>query len=187
MNNITTIGYLTADPVVNTTPNGQNACKFRLASNNKRRDENNNFGTNFYNCTAWGKSGDVIARYFKKGQRILVSGDLTIRDYTDRNGAPRTSVDIDVRDWDFGERNNGGGQTQAPAQAPTPVPQQAQRPQMPPMTYGTPTSPQAPQMMYASQTYTQAPAPQQPMYQPQPQAPAPQSFTPVEDDQLPFD
>lgn len=169
MNNITTIGYLTADPVINTTPNGQNACKFRLASNNKRRDENNNFMTNFYNCTAWGKSGDVIARFFKKGQRILVSGDLTIRDYTDRNGATRTSVDIDVRDWDFGERNNGGGQSQAP----TPVPQ---RPQV---QY------QAPRVdAYAQPAYVQAP--QQPVYQPQPQAPAPQSFTPVEDDQLPF-
>lgn len=176
MNNITTIGYLTADPVINTTPNGQNACKFRLASNNKRRDENNNFMTNFYNCTAWGKSGDVIARFFKKGQRILVSGDLTIRDYTDRNGATRTSVDIDVRDWDFGERNNGGGQSQAPA----PVPQ---RPQV---QYQT-QMPQAPQVSYAPPAY--APAPQQPVYQTQTPAPAPvqQTFTPVEDDQLPFD
>ena len=175
MNIITAIGYLVADPVVNTTPNGQNVCKFRLASNNKRRDENNNFMSNFYNCTVWGKAGEIIARYFKKGSRILVSGDLTIRDYTDRNGAQRTSVDIDVRDWDFGERGNGGGQSQAPAQAPTPVPQ---RPQV---QY----QPQAQQVAYAPAP-AYATAPQQPMYQPQPQAQAPQSFTPVEDDSLPF-
>ena len=108
MNILTTVGYLTADPALSTTPNGQQVCKFRLGANNKRRDENNNMMTNFYNCTVWGKMGETIARLFHKGSRIMVSGDLTVRDYVDKNGAPRVSIDIDVRDWDFGERSGGG-------------------------------------------------------------------------------
>lgn len=183
MNNITTVGYLTADPVLSTTPNGQQVCKFRLGAQNRRRDENNNFMTNFYNCTVWGKSGETIARLFRKGNRIMVSGDLTIRDYVDKNNAPRVSVDIDVRDWDFGERSSGGGQ-QAVAQAPTPVPQQARRP-----VYQAPVQ----QPVYQAPVAAQQPVYQPPVQQPQPvyqpQAPVPQqqqAFIPVEDDQLPF-
>ena len=168
MNILTTVGYLTVDPAMSTTPSGQQVCKFRLGSNNKRRDENNNMMTNFYNCTVWGKMGETIARLFHKGSRIMVSGDLTIRDYVDKNGAPRVSIDIDVRDWDFGERSGGGGHQQQP-QAPTPVPQQ-------------------PVYQSAVQQPMYQPPVQQPAYQPAAQAPAAvqaQAFTPVQDD-LPF-
>lgn len=175
MNIITTVGYLTADPTLSATNSGQQVCKFRLGSQNRRRDENNNFMTNFYNCTVWGKTGETIARLFKKGNRIMVSGDLAIRDYTDKNGAARVSIDIDVRDWDFGERGNGG---QAQAQAPQVRPQvpqvQYQVPAQPQMAYAA--QPQAPQMMYQPQIQPQAP---QPVYQQQ-------GFTPVEQDDLPF-
>lgn len=181
MNIITTVGYLTADPTLSATNSGQQVCKFRLGSQNRRRDENNNFMTNFYNCTVWGKTGETIARLFKKGNRIMVSGDLTIRDYTDKNGAARVSIDIDVRDWDFGERSNGG-QAQAQTQAPQ------VRPQVPQVQYQVPVA--QPQYGYTATAAPQyaAPAPVQPVYQPQaqPQAPAPQTFTPVEDDSLPF-
>lgn len=184
MNIITTVGYLTADPTLSTTPNGQQACKFRLGANNKRRDENNNNMTNFYNCTAWGKTGETISKFFHKGSRIMVSGDLTIRDYVDKNGAPRVSIDIDVRDWDFGER--GQAQQNQPAQQ---VPQvQYQAPAAQPQYQAPVSKPQyqaaAPQVQYQAPVaqpqygYT---APAAPQYAP---AAAPAPVQP--DDGLPF-
>lgn len=164
MNIITTVGYLTADPVLSTTNSGQQACKFRLGSQNKRRDENNQFMSQFYNCTVWGKMGETIAKMFRKGSRIMVTGDLTIRDYVDKNQVSRVSVDIDVRDWDFGERSAGAPQTQ---QQPTPVPQQPQVQYQAPVYAAAPQvpqAPQAPQMMYQPQVY--AAQPQPPMINP---------------------
>lgn len=176
MNIITTVGYLTADPALSTTPNGQQVCKFRLGSQNKRRDDNNQFMTNFYNCTVWGKMGETISKFFHKGSRIMVSGDLTIRDYVDKTGASRTSIDIDVRDFDFGERNQGG---QQPVQQPQP---QRPVPQAPQMTYAPPVAQAAPvyaapaQPMYAQPAAPTTAVPPQPYYQPATAA----------DDALPF-
>ena len=157
MNIITTVGYLTADPVLSTTNSGQQACKFRLGSQNKRRDENNQFMSQFYNCTVWGKMGETIAKMFRKGSRIMVTGDLTIRDYVDKNQVSRVSADIDVRDWDFGERSAGAPQQQ-PRQ-PQPVPQQPQVQYQAPVyaVPQAPQAPQAPQMMYQPQTYAAQP------------------------------
>ena len=170
MNIITTVGYLTQDPQISTTNGGQQVCKFGIGSNNKRRDEQNNHMTNFYNCTVWGKTGETIAKFFKKGQRIMVSGDLTIRDYVDKSGNTRTSVDIDVRDWDFGAHAQAGAGAQAqaqPAVAPPMMPA-AQAPQ-----YAAPPTYAPQQGFQASVTPAVVPAgyAQQPQAQGFPQLP----------------
>ena len=100
-----------------TNVGAQQVCKFRLGVQNKRRDENNQYGTNWYNCTVWGKRGEIIAKSFEKGNRINLEGDLIIRDYVDRNGAQRVSVDIDVTDFDFVDPSTKG-QAAAPSAPP---------------------------------------------------------------------
>lgn len=181
MNKIFTSGRLAADPVLSTVNGNQQVCKFRLASNNKRRDENNQYGTNWYNCTAWNKTGENIAKYFKKGNRINVEGDLTIRDYVDKNGAQRTSVDIDVHDFDFVDAAGTGAAQTAPA-APVAQPVYSAAPVTQPVYSAAPV---------AQPVYGVAPV-QQPVYAP-PAQPA-QIVQPVyqpaapagSDDDLPF-
>lgn len=112
-------GRLAADPVLSNTPAGQTVCKFRIGANTKHRDENNQYLTNWFNCTVWGKQAENVSKFFKKGHRINVEGDLTVRDYTDKNGVARTSIDVDVRDFDFVETR---GETTASAPTPTPRP-----------------------------------------------------------------
>lgn len=184
MNKITTFGRLAADPQLTTTNNGQQACKFRVASQNTHRQEDNTFGTNWYNCTAWGKTGEMISRSFRKGMRINISGDLVIRDYTDKNGASRTSVDIRVDSFDYVETQAEAAQYQ------TQQPVIQQRPAAPQVQYGAATTTpavlqyQAPAMQVPQpQQVYQAPAQAQPQQFVQPQVPA---FTPIETSDLPF-
>lgn len=115
MNKIFASGRLAADPTLVTTNSGQQACKFRLAATNRHRNEDNTYGTNWYNCTAWGKRAETISKYFHKGGRINIEGDLVIRDYVDKNGAQRTSVDIEVSDFDFVDAANTAPQAAQPA------------------------------------------------------------------------
>ena len=114
-------GRLAADPVLSNTPAGQTVCKFRIGDNTKHRDENNQYMTNWFNCTVWGKQAENVSKFFKKGHRINVEGDLTVRDYTDKNGVARTSIDVDVRDFDFVE-TRGETTTSAPTPTPRPAP-----------------------------------------------------------------
>lgn len=131
MNNIVALGRLGGDPQVNTTNNGTQVVKFNLACNNNHREDDGTYGTNWYNCSMFGKRGDVVAKNFHKGDPILVSGDLVIRKYNDRNGVERTSVDIAVNDFSF----VGGRKTDVTSDTPNiPVVNYAQ-PQAPAMQY----------------------------------------------------
>ena len=52
--------------------------------------------TNWINCSAWKK--EKIAPYLTKGLKITVTGELTVRDYTKKDGTPGYSLDVRVQD-----------------------------------------------------------------------------------------
>ena len=106
------MGNLTADPETRTTPNGQNVTSFSLAIN---RTWNNASGerqeeTSFINCTAWGKTGETIAKYVSKGRQLLVSGRLQQRTWQDKDtGKNRSAIDVVVEEFSFVNDGSRGG------------------------------------------------------------------------------
>lgn len=123
MNIITLVGRLTRDPETVDTPTGKTKVQFALAVPRRfKRDE-----TMFFNVAAWGKVGDVIAMHARKGDRIVVSGELTMRDYDGRDGQKRTWVEVDLDQFTF----CGGKEDVAPPQPG----QAASEPPPPPRIY----------------------------------------------------
>ena len=98
---VTVVGNLVADPVRRETTSGSTAVTLRIASTERRwsPEEGRQVDgrTSFYNVTCWGYLGENVTQSLKKGQRVVVSGRLTVREYTDAKDQPRTSVDIDAR------------------------------------------------------------------------------------------
>lgn len=97
MNSLHIIGNLTADPITRTvqSANGpETVCDFRLAVNNRNT-------ATFFDCSAWGKSGEIIAQYTVKGSKISVIGPVSARAYTTHNGETRAVMSIDVREFEF--------------------------------------------------------------------------------------
>lgn len=94
----TLAGHLGQDPVTRTTQMGESVTSFSLATNRKRRDESI---TTWWRCTCWGKRGEVIAQYLRKGDPILVTGEVCNRPWTDQDGSQRMSLDVEVRDFSF--------------------------------------------------------------------------------------
>lgn len=111
-NKVILMGNLTADPETRTTPNGQNVTSFSLAIN---RTWNNASGerqeeTSFINCTAWGKTGETIAKYVSKGRQLLVSGRLQQRTWQDKDtGKNRSAIDVVVEEFSFVNDGSRGG------------------------------------------------------------------------------
>ena len=108
------MGNLTRDPEVRTTPNGANVTSFGVAVNRTYKDGsgNNVEQVSFFNCSAWGRIGETIGRYAKKGSGVLVSGRLEQRSWEDKNtGQKRSTVEIIVEDFKFLPRGGeqGGG------------------------------------------------------------------------------
>jgi single-strand DNA-binding protein len=122
-------GNLTRDPETRTTPNGASVTGFTLAVNRSYKDANgqNKEQTSFIDCTAWGKPGEIIAQYTKKGSALLVSGRLDQRSWEDKDTKQkRSKVEVTVEDFTFlsggGDRGGdsggtyGGGANNAPTQ-----------------------------------------------------------------------
>lgn len=105
------MGNLTRDPELRTTPNGASVCSFSVAVNRTYRDGsgNNVDQVSFLDCSAWGKLGETVGQYAKKGTGVLVSGRLEQRSWEDKaSGQKRSRVEIVVEDFSFLPR---GGQT----------------------------------------------------------------------------
>lgn len=106
-------GNLTRDPELRTTPNGASVCSFSVAVNRVYRDSNGEQkeDVSFIDCSAWGKLGEMINQYAKKGSGVLVSGRLDQRSWEDKtSGQKRSRVEIVVEDFNFtgSSRDNGG-------------------------------------------------------------------------------
>ena len=106
-------GNLTRDPELRTTPNGASVCSFSVAVNRTFKDSNGEQkeDVSYIDCSAWGRLGEMINQYAKKGSGVLVSGRLDQRSWEDKNGGgKRSRVEIVVEDFNFigAPRGDGG-------------------------------------------------------------------------------
>lgn len=118
-------GNLTRDPELRNTPSGASVCSFSVAVNRVYRDASGEQkeDVSFIDCSAWGKLGEMISQYAKKGTGVLVSGRLDQRSWEDKNtGQKRSRVEIVVEDFNFtGARDNGGSFTPSSTTSSEPV------------------------------------------------------------------
>ena len=121
-NKVTLMGNLTRDVEMRTTPSGQSVANFSLAVSRswKGQDSQTQEQTSFINCVAWGKAGEIIAQYVKKGDALLVSGRLDQRSWDDKeSGQKRSTIEVNVEDFNFVGGGRGGDSAGAPASSPS--------------------------------------------------------------------
>lgn len=105
-------GNLTRDPELRATASGTQVCSFALAVNRVYKDSSGTSkeSVSFFDCSAWGKQGETIAQYAKRGTGMLVSGRLEQRSWEDKtSGTKRSRVEIVIEDFNFIGGSNGGG------------------------------------------------------------------------------
>jgi single-strand DNA-binding protein len=93
MNNITVAGNIGKDAETRFMPNGDPVCSFSVADSQGKDKP-----TIWWNCSLFGKRAESLAPYLTKGQPVAVSGNVTERVYTDKNGQERKAMDIRVAD-----------------------------------------------------------------------------------------
>lgn len=104
-------GNVTRDPEMRATPSGAQACNFTVAVNRVFRggDGNQQEQTSFIDCVAWGRMGETISQYVKKGSGIIVSGRIEQRSWEDKtSGQRRSRTEIIVDDFSFVGSEGGG-------------------------------------------------------------------------------
>lgn len=118
MNKFFAIGNLTRDPELTETNSGIAVCRFGLAVNRQYASSDGERETDFFQVTAWRGTGENVARYCKKGNKVAVSGSIQIRQYEDRDGQKRTGVDVIADEVEFLTPKSGDGENRAPVPAP---------------------------------------------------------------------
>lgn len=97
MQKIIVIGNLTADPEERTTPSGKTVTNFTVAVARKGDKDK----TDFFRCAAWGKTGEVCGQYLSKGKKVCVTGEVSARAYTDKQGEAKASLEVFVTEVEF--------------------------------------------------------------------------------------
>ena len=73
--------------------------------------------TTWARCSMFGKRGEAVAPYLMKGQQVAISGEASLREYTDKQGQSRSSLEVRVNDLTLvGGKREGQQQAAAPRQ-----------------------------------------------------------------------
>lgn len=117
-NKVILAGNLTRDPELKYTPKGSAVASFGLAINRKwttesgeKREE-----VTFVDITAFGKTAEVIEKFFTKGKPMLMEGRLKLDSWDDKaTGAKRSKLGVVLESFSFigGDKSESAPRTQA--------------------------------------------------------------------------
>ena len=97
MNKVHLIGNLTKDPELRYTKQNTPVASYTIAVNTGYGELQE---TNYINITTWGKAGEFVSKYFKKGQSIALTGRLKNRNY-ESNGVKHYGMEVVTEDIEF--------------------------------------------------------------------------------------
>ena len=95
---VTLVGHLGKDPETKSLNSGDTVTSFSIATSRKRGD---NETTTWWNCSLFGKRGEALARYLRKGDPVLVHGEPYQRKYQTSDGRDGVSLDVVCSDFAF--------------------------------------------------------------------------------------
>lgn len=120
MNKWIGMGRLTRDPEIRYTQGNDPMCvaRYTLAVDRRvKKDGQDN--ADFIPCVAFGKAGEFVEKYCKKGTKLAVSGRIQTGSYTNRDGQKVYTTDVMIEEQEFAESKasqQGGQKNTAPQQ-----------------------------------------------------------------------
>jgi single-strand DNA-binding protein len=119
INRVIITGNLTRDPELRSTSGGTPVCSLRVAVNSRRKEGDQWVDKpNYFDITVWGAQGENCAQYLAKGRPVAIDGRLNWREWEDKEGNKRQTIDIIADSVQFlgspqggqngGVRENGG-------------------------------------------------------------------------------
>jgi single-strand DNA-binding protein len=103
MNKAMITGRLTRDPELRKTQTDLSVCTFTVAVDRRTRKDDEAQTADFIQCVAWKGAAEFVAKHFRKGSRIGITGKLTTRSYKDRDDRTVHVTEVLVEEVEFGE------------------------------------------------------------------------------------
>jgi single-strand DNA-binding protein len=120
-NKVFLMGNLTRDPQLKYLPSQTPVVEFGIACNRKFKTQagEDREEVTFVDCSAFGKTAEVINQYFQKGKPIFVEGRLKYDSWEDKQGGgKRSKLTVHVENFQFigGDRQQQGDEGGAESQ-----------------------------------------------------------------------
>jgi single-strand DNA-binding protein len=113
VNKVIIIGNLGADPELRYTTNNQAVATMRVATTEKWTDKasgEKKESTEWHRIVVWGRQGENVNQYLKKGRSVYVEGRIQTREWQDKDNNKRWTTEIIAERVQFlGGRDGGGG------------------------------------------------------------------------------
>ena len=125
MNKVILMGRLTRDPEVRYGgANNTAVARFSIAVD-RRFKRDGDPDADFFNCVSFGKQGEFVEKYLRKGTKIVLDGEIRNNNYTNRDGQMVYGIEIVTNNVEFAESksasaaNAGGFVPNNPTPAPS--------------------------------------------------------------------
>ena len=97
--------------------------RFSLAVDRRFKRDGDDQSADFINCVAFGRTGEFMERFGRKGTKFLVEGRIQTGSYTNKDGQRVFTTDVVVEQIEFAESkssNDGNNGGYVPTNRPTP-------------------------------------------------------------------
>ena len=94
LNSVIIMGRLTRDPELRRTQSGTAVTSFTMAVDRDFKSQSGEKETDFIDVVAWRNTGEFAAKYLAKGRMAAVEGRIQVRDWQDKDGNRRKSVEV---------------------------------------------------------------------------------------------
>ena len=96
MNRWIGFGNVGKDPEVRTLESGKEVAKFSLATNKSYTNQQGEkiTETSWHNIILWGKLAELAKKYVKKGNSLIIEGEISYRSYENKEGVTIYTTDI---------------------------------------------------------------------------------------------
>lgn len=122
VNKVFLLGNMTRDPELRYTPKGTAVVTVGMAMNHSWKDEGGNVReeVTFVDCTAFGRTAEIISQYCKKGKPVHIEGRLKLDQWDDKQtNQKRQKLSVVISEIQFLNESSGphegGGQRERPA------------------------------------------------------------------------
>ena len=94
LNSVIIMGRWTRDPELRRTQGGTAVTSFTMAVDRDFKSQSGEKETDFIDVVAWRNTGEFAAKYLAKGRMAAVEGRIQVRDWQDKDGNRRKSVEV---------------------------------------------------------------------------------------------
>lgn len=100
MSDVTVTGNV-GEPNLKFTQSGKPVLEFSLAENHSKKNQQGGWdddGTTWRRVTIWDKKAEALGEVLRKGDRVIVTGQERIREWTSKDGGKGQSLEVNARD-----------------------------------------------------------------------------------------